>query len=171
MIESKKQITPVLGGWWCGTITLVGCLLLGGVMAGQDLPNSVSNPVPQQPAAVGAGLKAQFTPPVPGPTVHLQRIGGSGFVATPAPHPEPAATPGTVLRITLDEAQQKAAGATNPLVRLGELQVEAARQHRLSVEALYFPNLGSQFLDFHANKQPGSVVGVQGPLGNASTGH
>src|SRR5436190_22366326 len=39
--------------------------------------------------------------------------------------------PSGVRRITLKEAQQLTVQAGNPLVRLGQLQVEAAEQHRL----------------------------------------
>jgi outer membrane protein TolC len=75
--------------------------------------------------------------------------------------------PGTkgAFRLTLDEAQQSAAAASNPLVRLGELQVEAAKQHRLGVQAQYFPNLSSAYTGLHFNKQPGQVLTLQGPLG------
>jgi outer membrane protein TolC len=167
MIESKKQMINVLGSWWYGTITLVGCLVLGGVMAGQDLPTSVSNSAPQVPAVVGVPLKALFTPAYQTPTGNPQQARETRAVAFRATHQESAAiTTGEVVRITLDEAQQKAAGSSSPLVRLGELQVEAARQHRLGVEALYFPNLGSQFDNLHFNKRPGEVFALQGPLGN-----
>jgi len=78
-----------------------------------------------------------------------------------------ALTPGQdgVLTLTLDQAQEAAAGASNPLVRLGELQVEAAKQHRLGVQAQYFPNLSTSFFDLHYNKHPGDVLTLQGPLG------
>jgi len=68
-----------------------------------------------------------------------------------------------VVTLTLDEAHQAAAGANNPLVRLGELQVEAAKQHRLGVQAQYFPNLSSSFLDLHYNKHPGEVLSAGPP--------
>ena len=71
-----------------------------------------------------------------------------------------------VCRLTLDEAKQAAATASSPLVRLGELQVEAAKQHRLGVQANYFPNLSTSFVDLHFNKQPGDVLTLQGPLGS-----
>jgi len=76
-----------------------------------------------------------------------------------------AMTPGRggVLRLTLDQAQQAAAAASNPLVRLGELQVEAAKQHRLGVEAQYFPNLSTSFFDLHYNKHPGDVLSAGPP--------
>ena len=80
-----------------------------------------------------------------------------------------AMTPGPdgVVILTLDEAQQQAAVASNPLVRLGELQVEAAKQHRKGVEAQYFPNMSTSFFDLHYNKHPGDVLSV-GPLGTVS---
>jgi len=73
-----------------------------------------------------------------------------------------ALTPGPdgVVTLTLDEAQQQAAVASNPLVRLGELQVEVAKQHRLGVEAQYFPAVSTSFFDLHYNKHPGDVLSV-----------
>src|SRR5262245_28006405 len=53
--------------------------------------------------------------------------------------------PDDVRRITLTEAQQLAQAASDPLKRLGELQLEAARQHRLGVRAMYFPSVSTQF--------------------------
>jgi len=66
-----------------------------------------------------------------------------------------------VVRLTLDEAQQAAAGASNLLVRLGELQVEAAKQHRLGVQAQYFPALSSSYVGIHFNKHPGEVLALR----------
>jgi len=76
-------------------------------------------------------------------------------------------TPGGVLSLTLDQAQQQAAAASSPLVRLGELQIEAARQHRLGMQAQYFPNLSSSYTGLHFNKHPGEVLAVEGPAGQA----
>jgi outer membrane protein TolC len=73
-----------------------------------------------------------------------------------------ALTPGPdgVCRLTLDEAQQAAGGASNPLVRLGQLSVEAAKQHRQGVQGLYYPNLSTQFDNFHLNKETGQVLSL-----------
>jgi outer membrane protein TolC len=51
-----------------------------------------------------------------------------------------------------------AAGASNPLVRLGELGVEIAKQHRQGVQAMYFPNIGGQLENLHFNKNTGPVL-------------
>jgi outer membrane protein TolC len=77
-----------------------------------------------------------------------------------------ALTPGPdgMCRLTLEEAQQAAGGANNPLVRLGQLSVEAAKQHRQGVQGLYFPNVSTQLANLHLNKETGQVLTVQRPL-------
>jgi len=66
--------------------------------------------------------------------------------------------PADVRRITLDEAQQLAGGTSNPLVRLAELQVRVAKEHRLGVQSLYFPNISGQLENLHINKNTGPVL-------------
>ncbi|HET9831068.1 MAG TPA: TolC family protein, partial [Vicinamibacterales bacterium] len=66
--------------------------------------------------------------------------------------------------ITLDDAQQRAQVNAAPLMRLGELQVEAARQHRLGVKSLYFPSIGAQAEYLHLTESPGEIFTVQRPL-------
>jgi outer membrane protein TolC len=72
--------------------------------------------------------------------------------------------PAGVRRITLQQAQQLAATAVNPLVRLRQLQVEAAEQHRLGVKSMYFPNVSTQLENLHLNTPPGDVVTVPRPF-------
>jgi outer membrane protein TolC len=72
-----------------------------------------------------------------------------------------------VRRITLAQAQQLAVAAADPLVRLGQLQVEAAKQHRLGVKAQYFPTVSGQFENLHLNERPGEVLTVQRPFSGA----
>lgn len=66
--------------------------------------------------------------------------------------------------VTLTDAQQQAQVAAGPLVRLGELQVEAARQHRLGVKSLYFPSVSAQADYLHLTEVPGEIFTVQRPL-------
>ena len=70
---------------------------------------------------------------------------------------------GTVRRITLEEAQQAAAGQ-NPMVRLGRLQVEAAKQNRKVFEASYYPQVSGTFLNLHFNKFMGEEIQIRRPL-------
>jgi hypothetical protein len=81
MRESKKRVSRVPTSWSHGTITLVGCLVLSGVVAGRDLPTIVLTPVPQLPAAPGVRLKAQFTSTYGGKTGNPQQAGASTTVA------------------------------------------------------------------------------------------
>jgi outer membrane protein TolC len=66
--------------------------------------------------------------------------------------------------ITLDDAQRQAQVVAAPLQRLGELQVEAARQHRLAVKSMYFPSISAQADYLHLTENPGEIFTVQRPL-------
>jgi outer membrane protein TolC len=149
-------------------VILAGCLLLSAAVAAQDLRSSPLAPQPQLSVPVGPRLTAPFTAAYQSKSGTPQPAGETAAaVVLTVGHPEPAvAVPGAVRRITLEEAQQMGAGTSNPMLRLGELQVEAARQHKLGVRSLYFPNLGSQFEDLHLNKQTAKVFAFTGPLGN-----
>jgi outer membrane protein TolC len=54
--------------------------------------------------------------------------------------------------ITLEQAQQVASQADTLVARLGQLEVEAARQVRLATRADYFPQIGTVFTNLHFNK-------------------
>ena len=47
--------------------------------------------------------------------------------------------PNRVRRITLEQVKDSVDRIPNPLVRLGQLSIEAAKQHRLGVQADYLP--------------------------------
>jgi outer membrane protein TolC len=70
---------------------------------------------------------------------------------------------GGVRTITLEEAQQAAAGE-NPMVRLAKLQVEVAKQNRHVFEASYLPQVNGTFLNLHYNKFMGEEIQVRRPL-------
>ena len=147
---------------WCRSAALFagilfGCLAAPAQDAGNTTPQGIASPtpvaaLPGAPYKFDLGLKADAIE-----RVNLPDRGTA--LATTALKPGPDG----VFRLTLDEAQQAAAGASSPLLRLGELQVEAAKQHRLGVEAQYFPNLSSSFLDLHYNKHPGDVLSAGPP--------
>ena len=71
---------------------------------------------------------------------------------------------GDVRRLTLADAQQLAQAANDPLARLGQLQAEAARQHRLGVTSMYFPSVTTQAFNLHLNETPGQLLSFQRPL-------
>lgn len=167
MIEGKGPISIVPSGWRYGAVTLVGCFVLTGVVAGQDLPTSVSTPVPQLPAALGMRVKAQYTPVYEGKPGGPQQASPTVLRAA---YSESASTPARPRLITLQEAQQKAAPAgSNPLMRLGQLQVEVARQTRLGTRSTFFPQIGSVFDNFHFNKLLGQEIEVRRPILGGTT--
>lgn len=71
---------------------------------------------------------------------------------------------GDARRITLEQAQQQAAAAGDPMAHLAQLQVEAAKQNRLGAESDYFPKISSTFLNFHFNKFMGQEITIQRPI-------
>ena len=68
--------------------------------------------------------------------------------------------------ITLEQVKQQSANRalTNPLARLAQLQIEAARQHRRGLQADYFPKLGAAFANLHYSEFLGNVVTVRRPI-------
>jgi outer membrane protein TolC len=153
------------GGRGCST-ALVAWLLFGGVAAAQDSRSATSKPVPPIPAATPTPLSIVFTSPSsvePPDAPSTASVPGDkgGRLVLPRYF---ADLPAGVRRITLQQAQQMAAAATNPLVRLGQLQVEAAEQHRLGVRANYFPSVTTQAYGLRLSTFPGDALTVQRPF-------
>ncbi len=66
-------------------------------------------------------------------------------------------------RITLEQVKQQQflnPATTNPLARLSQLSIEAAKQHRLGVEADYFPKIAATFANLHYSEFLGQVFTV-----------
>ena len=137
-----------------GVVAVVGWLLLYASAVGAQGPASIFPPI-----GIAFPLVADIKPDDRAPLV----INISDAVGGSASAQNAGAAPVDVRRITLQQAQQLAATASNPLERLGELQVEAARQHRLGVKSLYFPNISTQFINLHFNDPLGQVLTVRRP--------
>jgi outer membrane protein len=76
---------------------------------------------------------------------------------------------GGVRRITLEQVKQRFVDpATSPLARLGQLSMEAAKQHRLGVEADYYPKFGATFANLHYSEFLGQVLSVHRPLAGST---
>jgi len=74
-----------------------------------------------------------------------------------------------VRRITLDEAQQVAGQVNSIAARLGQLSVDAAREHRLAAAADYFPKTGFTFSNLHFDKFMGEQITITRRLLGAAT--
>jgi outer membrane protein TolC len=91
---------------------------------------------------------------------------GTVALSTRAAQDLPSAPPSTagVRRITLEQVKQTVDPAVNPAARLAQLSLEAAKQHRLGVEADYFPKFGATFANLHYTSFLGEVLEVRRPL-------
>jgi outer membrane protein TolC len=144
----------------CRTIlvALAACLLFSGIVAAQDQSAAPSRPELPLPATTGVPLRIAF------PTFSSLRAMPTGSFSAASNYVGSSITLNAsgatteVRRITLDEAQQMAGGASNPLVRLAALQVRVAKEHRLGVQSMYFPNIGGQLENLHFNKNTGPVL-------------
>jgi len=65
--------------------------------------------------------------------------------------------------VTLEQAQQSANQANALAAKVGELGVEAAKQHRLAAQADYLPKFSTTFVNLHFNKFMGETIGVVQP--------
>lgn len=70
-------------------------------------------------------------------------------------------------RITLEQVKQQQflnSATTNPFARLSQLSSEAAKRHRLGVQADYFPKIGATFANLHYSEFLGQVLSVHRSL-------
>jgi outer membrane protein TolC len=68
--------------------------------------------------------------------------------------------------ITLEQVRQQALrnATISPLARLGQLSLEAARQHVLGAQADYFPKISATAVNLHFDQFLGQILTLQRPL-------
>lgn len=168
MKEGKMRIPATLSCWWSRSFALAVLALASGAATGQSVPDTASPPISQLPDAPGVRLILPSVPAYQNQTAQPQQGGDFDKIASPPAHPEAPSTGARL--ITLQEAQEKAAPANNnAMVRLGQLQVEVARQTRLGTVSSFFPQIGSSFENMHFNKFMGQLIQITGPFGNSRT--
>jgi outer membrane protein TolC len=85
---------------------------------------------------------------------------------SPSSEEEPVRSHGA-RQITLQQVTQSADRAATPISRLAQLQVEAAKEHRMGVQADYFPKFGAAFANLHYTEFLGQFLTVRrAPRGN-----
>jgi outer membrane protein TolC len=79
--------------------------------------------------------------------------------------------PGRIRRITLEQVKQQqfVSPANSSLARLGQLSIEAAKEHRLGAQADYFPKFGATVANLHYSEFLGQVLSIQRPLSGSTT--
>jgi outer membrane protein TolC len=163
MIKFIKQTATVPAIWLRGSIAILSGFLLCGPLKAQDGPSNSPTGLPlgeSGPSLFGKASFKQFS------EIKLNDSGQNNMAASaslrPA-SPDSTTASGTRRRITLEEAQQQAA-AVNPMAHLAQLQVEAAKEHRLGAESDYFPKISSTFANDHFNKFMGQEVTIRRPI-------
>jgi hypothetical protein len=144
---------------WCRSATLFlgiffACLGASAQRAADKTPSGIQSPLP---VAVLPSTPYKFDLSVKTDSIKNVNYSDRGIVlATTAMTPGPDEG----FTLTLDQAQQAAGGASNPLERLGHLSVEAAKQHRQGVQGLYYPNISTMLENLHINKQTDQVLSL-----------
>src|SRR5215472_456874 len=145
------------------TAVIAPVILAATIVAAQDTPSALPNAVP--------GLSA-IRPPGFNALTSLSNIAGTagrpsqvsdfvaaGFPAAGYPAVRPPIRFGGPQHVTLEQVkQQSASRVTSPLAYMSQLSVEAAKQHRLGVQADYFPKFGATFLNLHTTDFLGQVL-------------
>ena len=109
-------------------------------VAAQDLTSALSTIVPET-SAIQSG-----------------RGGGESSL----PHEASGSDASRIRRITLEQVKQAADPTASPLGRLGQLSIEAAKQHRLGAQADYFPKFGATFANLHYTDFLGRFLTIRG---------
>jgi outer membrane protein TolC len=141
------------GAWYTPFLELLGMLAVVSLSHGTLRAQEPSTPDAHRnlaPLALPEAPHAEITvPTVRTFSCPVPKAAAPQIIAV---SPATIASPNGPRRITLEEAQQQAAQAANPMARLGELSVEAAKQHRLEAQADYFPKLNASVFNLHFNK-------------------
>lgn len=164
-IEIRHRSTTAI----LGVLIVLGLCICVPAPAAQEQPAAGVSPT-TQPAGISS-FAPYFGPVTGGKAESSRPVQISTAVRWNAAAVDTASSvPGAgPRRITLDEAQQQAAAANNPMLRLAALGVEAAKQHRLGVESDFFPKLNSSFANLHFNKFLGLLIEIHRPfLGTAT---
>src|SRR5215472_2383036 len=150
----------------CSTIAvavLAAIVVTDKTAAAQDLPSAGPLALPGLSSARLPGFSgfsslsaSAVTTGIPGQASNVSAAGFSGERNSGEGQPAPSGGP---RRVTLQQVQQQSANRlASPVARMSQLSVEAARQHRLAVEADYFPKFGATFLNLHTTDFLGQLV-------------
>jgi outer membrane protein len=134
-----------------------------------DPQNAIGTPMVPLGRLFGGGLSFS----TPSTAIRLW----PGNYASLSELPGPAASkegnpvePGGIRRITLEQVKQQhfVSPANSSLARLGQLSIEAAKQHRLGAQADYFPKFGATVANLHYSEFLGQVLSIQRPLAGST---
>lgn len=127
--------------------------------------NSIGNVVTRFGRFADIWSSAKTTNPVSSPG-QLSNAPVGELAGNAASTQEKTVRSGGIRRITLEQVKQQQAAdpIASPVARLGQLSIDAAKQHRLGVEADYFPKFGATFANLHYTEFLGQVLEVRRPI-------
>jgi outer membrane protein TolC len=129
------------------------------IVAAQDLPSAIRLPGFSGPFTLSGALTTSERPR------QASDASAVGFASGGDSAEGQSVRSGRPERVTLEQVKQQSANrVVAPLAYLNQLSIEAARQHRLGVEADYFPKFGATFLNLHTTDFLGQIVQVRRPL-------
>jgi outer membrane protein len=151
-----------------------GLVLAVGTAMAQDTPPVFTQSAPGS-SAILLGKFGDRTPSLATPA-SVGRVPWQGIDApTGAPAGSVTSNEGKpvrsdrIRRITLEQVKQQAVDpVANPFAHLGQLSIEAARQHRLGVQADYFPKIGATIANLHFSEFLGDVLSVHRPIAGST---
>jgi hypothetical protein len=150
------------------SIALIASVIFVKITAAQDLPSAFPPALPGASTLRLPGFRSLSSPSdravtTGGPSPTIGNIIAPGLTAAQDPA-EGSVRSGLPRRLTLERVQQQSANrVASPLAYIGQLSVEAAKQHRLAVQADYFPKFGATFVNLHATDFLGQVLRFQRP--------
>jgi outer membrane protein TolC len=170
MIVSRKRTAIVPSGWLHTSFAIANVFLLCAQVNAQSVPMDPVNAIPGSRVASVLFAKSPFAEFLTASPLHAAAHDMTGVAGALPVRSGVRGRPDVPRRITLEEAQEAAAG-NNPMARLGQLGVEAAHQNRLAAEGDYFPKISSTAENFHFNKFMGEEITVTRPInGGTVTG-
>ena len=161
MLESKGKNRPlfaILRNWIVPSTTVALALTVG---SAQEMPL-----VPPFLHGIAQAQSPAFHVPsvLAGPFVTASTIAAEVTSAGDSTAGQPVRS-GQQHRITLEQVKQQSANrAMSPLVSMSRYSVEAAKQHRLGVQADYFPKFSATFMNLHTTDFLGQIVQVRHPI-------
>jgi outer membrane protein TolC len=149
------------------SVAVIATVVLVKIAAAQDLPSAIPPALPGMSTIRlpgFSGLSLSGTVITAGRPGQMGNAIATGFADGGDSAEGQSARSGRPRRITLEQVKQSAKRVASPLAYMSHLSVEAAKQHRLGVQADYFPKFGATFVNLHFTDFLGEIVRVRRPL-------
>src|SRR5579871_5283840 len=135
------------------------------IAAAQDLNSAIPRALEGTSAIVPPNFGGSLSPSVKAISGQISDVVSSGLTGGGNFAEGQETRSGGSQRITLEQVKQQSANrVAAPMAHLNQLSIEAAKQHRLGVQADYFPKFGATFLNIHTTDFLGQIIQVRRPL-------